>query len=244
MCYEGILCAKFTSTNTDYSFLVLSCYLPPENSVWGRDSQGFFAQILSNIYVHYTCDAIFVCGDFNSRIGNFNDFTEFDDVPTRFSLDGNTNQHGKTFLEFLNESKMCVLNGRIDVQKDNFTYISGRGKSVVDYICVPHDVLEQLVSFEVITTCSIVEQSNLYSLLGERSKVPDHSVLIAEFKTTCTYSTQSQVPQECVENKRYKLKSIPNDLFASDLSKIALQRTAKYILQAFTKRRQFIYVNN
>ncbi|CAG2190910.1 unnamed protein product [Mytilus edulis] len=72
-------------------------------------------------------------------------------------------------------------------------------------------------------TCSIVEQSNLFSLLGERSKVPDHSVLIAEFKTTCTYSTKSQVPQECVENKRYKLKSIPNDLFASDLSKIALQ---------------------
>ncbi|CAG2190911.1 HMGCR [Mytilus edulis] len=118
---------------------------------------------------------------------------------------------------------MCVLNGRIDVQKDNFTYISGRGKSVVDYICVPHDVLEQLVSFEVITTCSIVEQSNLFSLLGERSKVPDHSVLTTEFKTNCTYSTKSQVPQECVENKRYKLKSIPNDLFASDLSKIALQ---------------------
>ncbi|VDI18044.1 Hypothetical predicted protein [Mytilus galloprovincialis] len=109
MYYEGILCAKFTSTNTNYSFLLLSCELPFENSVWGRDSQGFFAQILSNILkVQYSYDAIFVCGDFNSRIGNLSDFTEFDDAPTHFSLDGSTNQHGKAFLEFLNESKMCV----------------------------------------------------------------------------------------------------------------------------------------
>ncbi|CAC5400976.1 unnamed protein product [Mytilus coruscus] len=44
---------------------------------------------------------------------------------------------------------------------------------------------------------------------------------MAKFKTLC--STKSQVSKDCVENKRYKLKSIPNEIFPSDLSKIALQ---------------------
>ena len=69
---------------------------------------------------------------------------------------------------------MCVLNGRFDQDKDNFTFISGRGKSVADYICVPQDYIDQCISFETITTRSIVEKANLFNFLGERSKLPDH----------------------------------------------------------------------
>ncbi|VDI73918.1 Hypothetical predicted protein [Mytilus galloprovincialis] len=116
---------------------------------------------------------------------------------------------------------MCVLNGRYDPVHDDFTCVSGRGKSVVDYICVPHDALKLIESFQVITARSIVENFNLFEFLGERSKVPDHSVILTEFKTyeeaNESYQVTSSLP------KRYKLNSIPNDFLASDMRKTALQ---------------------
>ncbi|CAG2236293.1 unnamed protein product [Mytilus edulis] len=212
--FEGIFCVRFTSKSTNFTFTVLSCYLPPETSIWGRDSQGFFAQVLTNIYDQSESDMIILCGDFNSRIGNLKDYSEFDCIPTRNVIDKTKNQHGKSFIEFLNESKMCILNGRYDPVHDDFTCVSGRGKSVVDYICVPHDALKLIESFQVITARSIVENFNLFEFLGERSKVPDHSVILTEFKTyeeaNESYQVTSSLP------KRYKLNSIPNDFLAKN----------------------------
>ena len=137
--YDGILCIKLTSKTTDYSVLLLSCYLPPENSVWGRDSQEFLSHVLSDLYVNNDCDATFLCTDMNARIGSLNDIAEFDDVniAQRHVIDKTINQHGHSFIEFLNEAKMCVLNGRFNETDNNFTSVSTRGKAVVGYICVP-----------------------------------------------------------------------------------------------------------
>ena len=41
------------------------------------------------------------------------------------------------FIEFLNDAKLCCLNGRICNDNDNFTSVSRKGRSVVDYICIP-----------------------------------------------------------------------------------------------------------
>ena len=109
MSFEGILCSKFTSKHSDYNFIVFSCYLPPENSVWGRDSDAFFAHILGDIYSNCDCDAIYLCGDFNARIGTSRDISDFDVIPERSVLDNSVNQHGHSFVEFLNEAKFCTL---------------------------------------------------------------------------------------------------------------------------------------
>ena len=66
---EGILGICFTHRYSDYSFVVYSCYLPPEMSPWGRDASSFFAHLSSQIYLFSNLDAIYVVGDFNSRIG-------------------------------------------------------------------------------------------------------------------------------------------------------------------------------
>ena len=42
MSFEGILSVNFCHKFTDFSFIVICCYLPPQNSVWGRDSDKFF----------------------------------------------------------------------------------------------------------------------------------------------------------------------------------------------------------
>ncbi|VDI40881.1 Hypothetical predicted protein [Mytilus galloprovincialis] len=56
---------------------------------------------------------------------------------------------------------------------------------------------------------------------SERSKIPDHSILLAEFKTLTNISEYSS--SKIDKSKRFRLKSIPNDFFGSDLQKAALQ---------------------
>ncbi len=65
--FEGILAVKFTPKATDASFVMFSCYLPPDNSTRGRDAQSLFAHLLAQIYTHSECNSMFFGGDFNSR---------------------------------------------------------------------------------------------------------------------------------------------------------------------------------
>ena len=125
-------------------------------------------------------------------------------------IDNTINQHGHLLIEFLNEAKLCVLNGRFDETENNFTSISTRGKAVVDYICVPHDVIKDCMSFKIRTARSIIQDGNLAGLLGERCKAPDHSALIVEFRTSHIHTDNNETDSDNVcDNKRYKLRSGP-----------------------------------
>ena len=131
---------NFKTDKTIFTFVVFTLYLPPENSPWGRDATSFYSHLLTQIYLHYDADAIILCGDFNSRIGNINDTNNcVDEIPPRLVVDNAQNQHGKAFIDFLNDSRCCVLNGRFGEESNTHTFLSTRGHSVVDYICVPHD---------------------------------------------------------------------------------------------------------
>ena len=137
---DGILGLKCVDKATGYEFIVYACYLPPENSVRGRDTQGFYSHLLAQIYLHSQCDNLIIAADFNSRIGNLKDVIyDIDSIPLRTVTDNSINQHGRDFIDFLNESKMCVLNGRYK-EENSFTSVSRTGSAVVDYMCVPHDV--------------------------------------------------------------------------------------------------------
>ena len=48
--------------------VVFVCYLPPENSVWGRDAESFFTHLEGCMYQYSSCDHMFICGDLNARI--------------------------------------------------------------------------------------------------------------------------------------------------------------------------------
>ena len=117
-----------------------------------------------------------MCRDFNARIGSLDELTEFDDVDIfkRQVIDKTINQHGHSFIEFLNEAKFCILNGRFNETENNFTSVSTRDKAIVEYICAPHDVIEKCESFKVRTARSIIEDGILSSLLGESFR-PNHS---------------------------------------------------------------------
>ena len=178
-------------------------------------------------YINYESDAIFVIGDLNSRIGAMPDTSsDFDGIPSRKTLDKTVNQHSQEFCEFLIDAKMCILNGRFDPTGNCYTSVSGRGSVVVDYICVPHDVFPSCKSFTVIPSNSLVEKHNLQNLLGNRSKVPDHSFICTEFDTGVASvisdretGTSDEQYSTC---PKFKLNRIPDDFMESELSRLAI----------------------
>ncbi len=107
------------------------------------------------------------------------DFTpEVDTICEREIIDVNKNQHGNGLIEFLIESQLCIVNGRINEGENGFTN-TRRGHSVVDYIITGQDTLDRVQSFDVISLYDMVKEHHLYNLLGTSSKIPDHSMLIS-----------------------------------------------------------------
>ena len=74
------------------------------------------------------------------------------------------NNYGDILIDFLKETKMCVLNGRINPEKDNFTCVSNRGKSVVDYMLTPRDCYGNIVDFNVHMVSDILLEHDLYNV--------------------------------------------------------------------------------
>lgn len=225
--YDGILGIKFKNRISDFEFIVFACYLPPECSNRGRDAQGFYTHLLTQIYLNSDSDALFVLGDLNSRIGKLNDILQdIDNIPNRIYIDNTVNQHGHELINFLNEANFCVLNGRFP--DDNFTCISRKGKFVVDYICVPIDVFRMITNFKVATVHNIVEEFKLHKLIGEKSKLPDHSAITCVFNISdcCIVSDAERTGHR---KNRFQLHRIPSNFMASELRRSALVATMDLI---------------
>jgi len=71
-----------------------------------------------------------------------------DNTPPRIHIDTYKNAYCDLFIDFCIDSNMCVLNGRSAT--DDFTCISDKGKSVVDYTVVPHDQLHLFGEFRAL----------------------------------------------------------------------------------------------
>ena len=48
---DGILGMKLIDKLNDTSVVIFACYLSPESSPWGRDSQEYFSHLLSQTYL-------------------------------------------------------------------------------------------------------------------------------------------------------------------------------------------------
>ena len=102
------------------------------------------------LYENNTYDITILCGDINSRINNHNDFIEnVDELPQRIAIDETISNHGHSFIDFLLEGRLAVVNGRICPLNDNFTCILTHGKSVVDYFVVAQENLANVTDFKL-----------------------------------------------------------------------------------------------
>ncbi|CAC5388251.1 unnamed protein product [Mytilus coruscus] len=139
---DGILWVKFTDMkNSSNMFYVCVIYLPPEFSARSVNAHNFFDVLMEQIYSIPKGNSFYLCGDFNSRLGNYTDFIQgIDQLSERNITDFTANGYGEIFSEFLSTVNCCVLNGRYPIH-DDFTYVSTKGSSVVDYCVVPYESL-------------------------------------------------------------------------------------------------------
>lgn len=197
-CHDGILGILIENKESDYRCVIYSCYLSPETSSWGRDNISYFSHLLSQVYLYSdNVDAIIICGDLNARIGNLDDsVSSVDELPPRKNIDTVINQHGHALIEFLLESKFCVLNGRVSAStsnesyKDGYTCLTPRGMSVVDYIMVPHASIYDCSNFSVTSAIDYLNIHNLKHLLGAHCKTPDHALLQFELCTNANVNAR------------------------------------------------------
>ena len=175
---DGLLGILLTEKLSEAQILLFTGYLPPENSKWGRNPEIFYGHLLSKIYFYSTVDMVVICGDLNARIGQLKDcIADIDNIPNRVVIDQVKNKHGESFIDFLIESRMCILNGRLNPLSDGYTSVSTKGSAVVDYIAVCHDNFSNCNSFCVESCTEIISKCTLQNLIGEKCKVPDHALL-------------------------------------------------------------------
>ncbi len=153
--------------------LLIAIYPQVTVYIYGRNATSFIAHLLSIIYKIAEYDTVYILGDVNSRIGDKIDFvSSINHIKNRHVTDTTTNSHGEVFLDFLLESKICVINGRICPENNNFTRVQTTGSSVVDYICTFHDNLDNCKYFNVHLMRSLLDKIGIFT-----DKIPDHSVL-------------------------------------------------------------------
>ena len=125
-----------------------------------------------------------VCGDFNARCGGLSDV---DGEPSRCCVDLVKNSQGELLVDCMRSSGLVFVNGRQG--RDQFTCISSRGRSVVDYWLVPEEELMSIRNFDVQTMSQCEEE-----LCGgeEGYRITDNSVLLWDITETHVTRFHSQ----------------------------------------------------
>ena len=139
---DGILWLRFSGKgNQDGCFCVCVVYLPPEHSARSVNIHDFFDTLMSQIHIIPSGNPFYLCGDWNSRVANIEDYIQgIDLLPERNVVDFTPNSYGELFCDFLSNINCCILNGRNFINND-YTFVSTRGSSVVDYCVVPYENL-------------------------------------------------------------------------------------------------------
>ena len=138
--------------------------------LWNEDSPAYdvvnvdFFNILENdINFYEDLGDVYVCGDFNSRIGSKHDFIRNDDVNSFFdnldyipdechsraSFDTKSNNFGTKLLDICKSTGMRIVNGRVGEDQGPFTFISRNGASVVDYLLCKECNFSNIMCFNV-----------------------------------------------------------------------------------------------
>ncbi|VDI17339.1 Hypothetical predicted protein [Mytilus galloprovincialis] len=148
-----------------------------ENSTRQIDKDTFFDTLITQVYEHQNKGPFFICGDFNSRCGNESDYIEgVDNLCQRNVIDFKCNSYCNAFIDFLISAYCCILNGRNFVNND-YTFVSTKGCSVVDYCIVPYDNLNLFKDFCVIRANDLVTSTGFDVNGVDLKLIPDHSLI-------------------------------------------------------------------
>lgn len=68
-----------SKNDLEYTLCFCVCYLQPKQSSRGNLAQDFYDSLLSQKYLYCNGNLIFICGDFNGRLGLLKDFDDMID---------------------------------------------------------------------------------------------------------------------------------------------------------------------
>jgi hypothetical protein len=219
--YEGILWIKFTHKTSSDVFYSCVCYLPPVESTRDVNVNEFYDTLLCQIHRYGGQSLLYTTGDFNGRIGDKHDYIPgVDDIPVRHVVDFVSNSHGNVLCNFLINTNCCVLNGRNTVRND-YTYISTNGSSVVDYCILPYECVNKFSDFTVYTMSELMEELDMTSRVDPKA-VPDHSLLVWNIDI-CSAGLEAGVHDTGsihTSYRKYKLDNIPQNFLVDKLSEL------------------------
>ena len=178
---EDILWVKFISKVTLCHINVCVCYLPPDGLSRRIDPSEFFSNLLSQIYLYQDCGPYLLCGDFNARCGDQQDFIEgVDEVQHREIIDYRKNGHGDLLVDFLINSNCVMLNGRC-LGTNDYSSVSTKGLAVVDYAIISQHRLHQCKNMRVVRAQELFRQTELLGRVNPEHNISDHSMLVWVF---------------------------------------------------------------
>lgn len=203
--YEGIMWLQLTDKITSTCVRICVCYLPPEHSSRNICGIEFMDKLLTNIYEYQSGCTFYICGDLNARTKDLDDcIVGVDNVQPRTVIDfERSNRYGDLLCNMCISANCCILNGRNSLH-DDYTSVSTKGASVVDYCIIPYEQFEQYSDFSVVRARDLYDQCGIQHL----SKIPDHSLL--KWKMTldnCVTNDDQTGPT--VSYVKYKLDTIP-----------------------------------
>ena len=88
-----------------------------------------------------------------------------DVLPERNTVDFTVNYYGELFIYFVINTHLCILNGR-NSDRNDFTSISVKGCSVVDYCITPYDIFNYFTDFTVTRTTDLINTADALSGLA------------------------------------------------------------------------------
>ena len=141
-----------------------------------------------------------------------------DEIQDRQVVDFVQNQYGQTLCDFLHSADMCILNGRNSINND-FTCVSSKGKSVLDYCLVSQDLLSHFNNFEVLPAQDLYDHSGCIGVYSSDKAISDHSMIRWELSLEgmCCAELTTDVASDWISSKTtYKLEEISSDFFNSE----------------------------
>ena len=134
------------------------CYVPPELSGRRENVEEIFEKIGSQIMEFRDLGRVILCGDFNARCGGMQEFAveEYGSAVLRKRevIDTSKNQSGEFLWNLMRDHDLFMHNGRGNEGQNDFTCISKKGKSVVDFCISSVDDSDVVRDFEVVSMSS------------------------------------------------------------------------------------------
>ena len=156
----------------------------------------------------------FVTGDFNSRTADGPDFLLRDyyinvdmnenlrdnEIPLRKSRDLVIDNYGRRLLDLCKSTDLLIANGRLGDDKDTgeFTCVTNRGRSVVDYLLLPLQTFDYVSHFSICDVDEHSDHSALYFCLTlcenniNQNRIQNASTCTSEKKLIWTCKNQDQ----------------------------------------------------